>query len=129
MDAKTKAALKATLIKYQASKAEAQKAAEKAAIQHLNLIERMQDAGVTKFNVELEDGEVTGTLVEGSTVSVDLAALKDAVKPSIFDRVTKRSIDMTAFRNAIASGDVDVDVANDITTETPRSPFVRVTKK
>jgi hypothetical protein len=130
MNGRTKASLKSLLLKAMQLKATADKAQRDYREAHDKLMLKMQEHGVTKFPVELDAGEVvTGTLVESSTLSVDMAALEEAVSREVFDRVTKRSVDMTAFRNAVAEGAISLDIAEEIVVETPRQPYLRISEK
>ena len=130
MDGRTKAAMKSRLLKMWKAKEARDKADATYRENADQIIDRMQAEGIEKLPVELDDGSVlTGTVVTSSTLTVDMDALRDAVGDKVMEKVTKVVIDMASFRDAVSTGDIPLDVANTVVSETARAPYMKVTKK
>jgi hypothetical protein len=122
----SKVRLKNLAAKYAAAKRAADEAAAVAEELRAKLVALMTEADISKSDVELEDGTVvTNTLVEPVSTNVDIDLLRDLVSRSTFDRVTKQSVDMTAFHASVSSGDISMEVVNKVVTTVERTPYIR----
>ena len=72
---------------------------------------------------------VTATVVESTSIAIDEARLKKAVGAQVWKKITTPRLDDKLLEQAIQSGEVDVNVVAQCTTETPRSPYLRLTEK
>lgn len=68
------------------------------------------------------------TVVVSETLSADIDALRAAASPSVFKRITKVSLDPTAYR-ALASLDSVPAAVAEVVVARPSKPSVRLTAK
>lgn len=66
--------------------------------------------------------------IQSTRTAIDLDVLSSSVTPDVLDAVTKRTIDLTAFRNAVARGVIDGELAKTVTIESKSSPYLRFDK-
>ena len=103
---------------------EAKEAAKRA---QEDAIEAFKSAGITK--VELAD-ETQVTLVEPEgRLAVDAEVLAELVPAKVYDDLTKRSVDLDAFKGAVESGYISDEVAAKASTLVPVAPSIKVTAK
>lgn len=118
--------LKTLVVKYSKQKAIADAEMEKATAIKQQMLDLMISSGITKTSAELEGGTVVyGTLVQGSTMTVNVDELKDMITPAQFKKISKSSVDLGKFRDAVASGEIDIETATAVTEETSNTPYIR----
>jgi len=90
-------------------------------------IEAFKAAGIAK--VELAD-ETLVTLVESDgRLSVDADVLAELVPAKVYDDLTKRSVDLDAFKGAVESGYISQEVADKASSLVPVAASIKVTPK
>lgn len=90
-------------------------------------IEAFKSAGIVK--VELAD-ETQVTLVESDgRLSVDAEVLAELVPAKVYDNLTKKSVDLDAFKGAVESGYISQDVADKASSLVPVAASIKVTPK
>ena len=120
------------LAKYTAQAAVLAKIAEKEAKEaskraQEDAIEALVASGID--SVELADGTVVTIVRSEGRLVVDVEALAETVPAKILDDVTKRSIDLDAFKGAVASNHISQEVADKVTTLAPVANSLRITAK
>ena len=80
-------------------------------------------------SVELADGTVVTIVRSEGRLVVDVEALADEVSAKVLDNVTKRSIDLDAFKGAVEYGTIGKEVADKVTSLSPVSDSLRITAK
>lgn len=89
------------------------------------LIEALEKKG--QKSVTANNGDITGTLVKGSTISIDEEKLKKSLGAALWKKVTKQVLDKERLEAHIVTGDVDANVVAAASTEKDRKPFIKVT--
>jgi|APGre2960657373_1045057.scaffolds.fasta_scaffold00162_26 hypothetical protein len=90
-------------------------------------IEAFKAAGIVK--VELAD-ETQVTLVESDgRLSVDAEVLAELVPSKVYDNLTKKSVDLDAFKGAVESGYISQDIADKASSLVPVAASIKVTPK
>lgn len=89
------------------------------------LIGWLDKAGLTEVSSESWSAQ----RIQSKRLAVDLGALSQVVDAAVIDQVTKRSVDTTAFRNAVARGVISTETAKLVTSETETAPFLKFTPK
>ena len=74
-------------------------------------------------------GDLSITLVEGSTMVLDEAKLKVALGAQMWNKVTTRVLDRKKLDAFVASGEINPLVIARASSEKPRTPFVKVVPK
>lgn len=74
-------------------------------------------------------GDLSITLVEGSTMSLDEEKLKKAIGAQMWNKITTRTLDRKKLDAFIASGEINPMIVARVTTEVPRKPFVKIVPK
>lgn len=74
-------------------------------------------------------GDLSITLVEGSTMLLDEQKLKTALGAQMWSKVTSRVLDRKKLDAYVASGDINPLVIARASTEKPKTPFVKVVPK
>ena len=118
------------LAKYTAQAAVLAKIAEKEAKEaskraQEDAIEALVASGVD--SVELADGTVVTIVRSEGRLVVDIEALAEIVPAKVLDNLTKRSIDLDAFKGAMESSYISKDIADKVTTLAPVSDSLRIT--
>lgn len=89
------------------------------------VIDGLKAAG--QKSVSANNGDLVGTLVEGSVIEIDPEGLKKALGPAMWKKVTKQVLDKEKLEAHIAIGDVDANVVAGVSKEKDRKPYVKVT--
>jgi hypothetical protein len=103
---------------------EAKEAAKRA---QEDAIEAFKAAGLS--TVTLADDTLVTLVEPEGRLSVDSEALAELVPAKVLDNLTKRSVDLEAFKGAVESGYVSAEVAEKVSTLVPVSPSIKVTAK
>ena len=88
------------------------------------LVQIMQEHGVKSVT----GTEAKGTLIEGTRIVIDEAALKKRLGAGMWDKITKQVIDKEKLEARIAVGDIPATAVAVCSEEFPNKPYVRVTK-
>lgn len=80
-------------------------------------------------SVELADGTVVTIVRSEGRLVVDVEALAEIVPAKVLDNLTKRSIDLEAFKGAMESAYISKDIADQVTTLAPVADSLRITAK
>ncbi len=106
------------------AKKEADEAFKRAQEEAINaLAESGQDS------VELPDGTVVTIVRSDGRLVVNVEALADEVSAKVLDNVTKRSVDLDAFKGAVECGTISKEVADKVTSLSPVADSLRITAK
>ena len=80
--------------------------------------------------VDADDGRtLKATRVQNVRVTIDDQALKSVVAPPLWNKITVRTLDKTKVEAFIGSGELDPAVVAQCSTETPSSPFIKITDR
>lgn len=90
---------------------------------------RLIDAMVQKGQKSVTSGDLKGTLVEGTRITIDEDALKKALSAAQWKKVTKQVLDKERLEAHIVTGDVDANVVAAASTEKDVKPYVKVSGK
>ena len=91
----------------------------------MRLVEALEKKG--QKTVSANNGDLNGTLVKGTTVSINEEALKKALGAPLWKKVTKQVLDKERLEAHIVTGEVDPNVVASVSTEKDRKPFIKVT--
>jgi hypothetical protein len=80
-------------------------------------------------SVELADGTTVTIVHSDGRLVVDVEALAEIVPAKVLDNVTKRSVDLEAFKGAVASNQISKDDADKVTSLSPVADSLRITAK
>lgn len=86
------------------------------------VITQMQTKKVSVFEVT----GIKGTLVEGTTLTLDEEGLKAALPTATWNKITRQVLDKELLEANIVTGKIDADLVASFTEEKPRKPYVRV---
>lgn len=89
------------------------------------LIDALESKG--QKSVSANNGDLTGTLVKGSTITINEESLKKALGAGLWKKVTKQVLDKERLEAHIVTGDIDPNVVAQHSTEKDRKPFIKVT--
>lgn len=129
MDRSRRLALTKRLTKLAELKAEiARLDAEKRAIES-EVLEAMEEAGITTMEWEDDRGMHQATTVYSSTIKIDADALEEELPARTWQSITRRVLDEKVLEDKVARGIIDIEVVAAHSTEVPRKPFVKVTTK
>lgn len=120
------------LAKYAAQAAVLAKIAKKEADEAFKRAQEEAIAALTasgQDSVELPDGTVVTVVRSEGRLVVDVEALADEVSAKVLDAVTKRSVDLDAFKGAVECGTIGKEVADKVTSLSPVADSLRVTAK
>lgn len=120
------------LAKYAAQAAVLAKIAEKEAKEankraQEDAIAAMIASGVE--SIELADGTVVTVVHSDGRLVVDVEALAENVPAKVLDNLTKRSIDLEAFKGAVESSYISKDIADKVSSLAPVADSLRITAK
>lgn len=87
---------------------------------------RLIDAMERKGQKTVSAGDLRGTLVKGTTITIDEAALKKSLGARLWGKVTKQVLDKEKLEAHIVTGEVDPNVVASVSAEKDRKPFVKV---
>lgn len=90
-------------------------------------IEALTESG--QDSVELPDGTVVTVVRSDGRLVVDVEALADEVSAKVLDNVTKRSVDLEAFKGAVSCGTISKEVSDKVTSLSPVADSLKVTSK
>ena len=80
--------------------------------------------------VDTADGRtLKATRVQNVRTSIDDLALKAAVTAPLWNKITVRTLDKTKVEAFIGSGELDPSIVAQCSTETPSSPFIKITDR
>lgn len=96
---------------------------QKAAVE-ADLIVALEKKG--QKTISANNGDLTGTLVKGSVITIDEDALKKALGATLWKKVTKQVLDKERLEAHIVTGDVDPNVVASVSAEKDRKPYIRV---
>lgn len=99
---------------------------EKAEIE-ARLVDAMTQKG--QKTISAQDGNVKGTLVAGSRITIDEDALKKALTAAQWKKVTKQVLDKERLEAHIVTGDVDPNVVAAASVEKDIKPYIKVSGK
>ena len=77
--------------------------------------------------IDLEDGAVKGTIVRVTRVVIDDVALEAALTSTMWNKITKRSLDKTMLEAQIVVGKIDAAVVAGASEEKANKPFLKIT--
>lgn len=120
------------LAKYAAQAAVLAKIAKKEADEAFKRAQEEAIAALTESgqdSVELPDGTVVTVVRSDGRLVVDVEALADEVSAKVLDKVTKRSVDLDAFKGAVECELIGKDIAEKVTSLSPVSDSLRITAK
>lgn len=74
----------------------------------------------------VEADGVKGTLVKGSTVSIDPERLEKVLGPKRWKQVTKQVLDKEKLEAHIVTGDIDAQEVANVSTTMDSKPYIRI---
>jgi hypothetical protein len=80
-------------------------------------------------SIELADGTVVTVVHSDGRLVVDVEALAEVVPAKVLDNLTKRSIDLEAFKGAVESSYISKDIADKVSSLAPVADSLRITAK
>lgn len=89
------------------------------------LVSQLESAG--NKSVSANNGDLTGTVVRGTTLSYDEDGIKRSLGATLWKKVTKQVMDKEKLEAAIVVGDIDPNIIAQHTTEKDKKPYIRVT--
>lgn len=125
------------LIPFQGAKSLASRAEADWRSMQKPLLELFSKAKTTSVTVKLNEDEVkqhgwrmiTGTVVEGTTLTVNQERLKKLLGASRWRKVTTPTLDMAKLEAAVAEGLVTPEEVAECSDEVPKAAYIRVTAK
>lgn len=95
-----------------------------------DIVDMIKSKGNRTMSTQDHNGvTITATVVESTSMAIDEARLKKAVGAAVWKKITTPRLDDKLLEQAIQAGEVDVNVVAQCTTETPRSPYIKLTEK
>ena len=107
-------------------------------IKELTLQEKALAGEVLEFIHDLDDtaqlvaaGDHTVSLSRGTATYINVDILKGNLPAEVFDRITKKSVDRSAFQIAVDEGHIPAWLHTQAVTQGPRTPVmtIKTTKK
>lgn len=77
-------------------------------------------------SVSANGGDLKGTLVEGSVITIDDEGLKKRLTAAQWKKVTKQVLDKERLEAEITVGNIDANEVAAVSTEKDRKPYIRV---
>ncbi len=91
-----------------------------------DLITHLDEHETKTLDVEVDGRPVTITRVQAVRTEIDEVALRESLDKSEWLKVTTRVLDKKKLEAHIASGEIDVRVVADCTSEKPSSPYIKL---
>lgn len=96
---------------------------EKAGIEEV-IVKGLQKSG--NRTVSTNNGDLRGTLVEGTTITIDADGLKKVLTAAQWKKVTKQVLDKERLEAEITVGNIDANTVAAVSTEKDSKPYIRV---
>ena len=105
-------------------------ATEAAAAIQEDILAVMMDLGLRNVTVEAAPGfELQCALVEGTSLHIDERELRTRIGDDLWGQVTRQVLDTKMLEAKVADGTIDDSIIAAVSTEQPRTPFVKITTK
>lgn len=95
----------------------------------LQAVELCHEAKQTKVVFDADERQVTGTLVEGVNSVLDAEALRDALTPEQWEKITIPVLDKDLLEAHVLTGEISADLVESFTEIRPRAAFLKFTEK
>lgn len=94
------------------------------------LIAMMEESNVDQVIAVANKASLcTGSLVKSSSLVIDELGLKKSLGVKLWNKTTKRVLDKTKLEALVLTGEISPYVVAKHSTDKPRSPYVRITRK
>lgn len=97
---------------------------EKAAVEE-TIVAALKATG--QKTVTANNGDLKGTLVEGSVITIDEEGLRKRLSAAQWKKVTKQVLDKERLEAEVVVGNIDAHEVAAVSTEKDRKPYIRVT--
>lgn len=91
------------------------------------LMEKLENAELETITVGEGSDEIKVTIVRPTTLKIDENGLKEALPKTVWNSITKTSVDKKALEDAVVRGKIDPTVVADNSKEVASKPYLRIT--
>lgn len=92
-----------------------------------DIIDALDSKGEKSLVVDLDDRAIRATKVQSVRTVIDENTLKKSLGEKVWMKVSTRILDKKKLEAYIATGEVDPMIVAECSTETPSSPYIKIT--
>lgn len=92
-----------------------------------DIIDALDNKGEKSLVVDLDDRAIRATKVQSVRTVIDENTLKKSLGEKVWMKVSTRILDKKKLEAYIATGEVDPMIVAECSTETPSSPYIKIT--